>query len=77
MSLCDDSCDNVLCVLFLPRLVEDGVVQLQETDKNVEGMEEEALCPAAVLILSVCQTLVNICDCQPEKNVTSGTRLSL
>lgn len=40
---------NVLCVLL--RNVEDGVVQLQETDKDVEGLEEEAVSLTDVLIL--------------------------
>lgn len=37
---------------ILPRHVEDCVVQLQETDENVEGLEEEAFCFTDVLILS-------------------------
>lgn len=44
-----------LCVLVVPRYVEDGVVQLQETDKDVEGLEEEAVCFTDVLIFSVNQ----------------------
>uniref|UniRef100_A0A8C9Y9F3 Phosphatidate cytidylyltransferase, mitochondrial n=1 Tax=Sander lucioperca TaxID=283035 RepID=A0A8C9Y9F3_SANLU len=35
--------------------VEDGVIQLQETDEDVEGLEEEAVCLSDVLILSVDQ----------------------
>lgn len=44
---------SALCVLVLPRLVEVCVVQLQETDEDVEGLEEEAVCLADVLIPSV------------------------
>ena len=33
--------------------MEDGVVQLQETGEDVEGLEEEAVCFTDVLILSV------------------------
>lgn len=43
---------SALCVLLL-RLVEDGVVQLQETNENVEGLEEEAVRVPHVLSPSV------------------------
>ena len=42
-----------LCILVPLRLVEDGVVQLQETYEDVEGLEKEAFCVPDVLILSV------------------------
>lgn len=51
---------SALCVLILPRHVEDGVVQLQETDEDVEGLEKEAVCLTDVLILSVYQEPVFI-----------------
>ena len=35
---------------LIPRHVEVGVVQCQEADEDVEGMEEEALCSPSVLI---------------------------
>lgn len=43
---------SLLCVLVLPRLVEVCLVQLQETDEDVERLEKEAICLADVLILS-------------------------
>ena len=44
---------SALCVWLFPRHVEDGVVQLKETDEDVEGLEEEAVCLTDVLILSI------------------------
>lgn len=44
---------NALCVLVPLRLVEDSVLQLQETNEDVEGLEEEAVCVSDVLNLSV------------------------
>lgn len=44
--------------------MEDGVLQLQETDEDVEGLEEEAVCLTDVLILSVYQEQVFLC--QPD-----------
>lgn len=44
---------STLCLLLFSRLVEDCVIQLQETGEDVEGLEEEAVCLPDVLILSV------------------------
>lgn len=55
---------TALCVLVLLRLVEDCVVQLQETVEDVEGLEEEAICLTDVLIQSVYQEPV---VCRPDK----------
>lgn len=43
------------CDMNLLRHVEDCVVQLQETAKDVEGLEEEAICLTDVLMQSVYQ----------------------
>lgn len=51
---------SALCVRLFPRHVEDGVVQLKETDEDVEGLEEEAVCLTDVLILSVSQKPVSL-----------------
>lgn len=50
----------MLCALLLCRLVENGVVQLQETDEDVEGMAEEAVCLTDVLIMSVYKAPVHL-----------------
>lgn len=42
--------------------MEDFVVQLQETAKDVEGLEEEAICLTDVLMQSVYQDPVVFCQ---------------
>lgn len=49
------------CDMNLLRHVEDCVVQLQETAKDVEGLEEEAICLTDVLMESVYQDPVVFC----------------
>lgn len=50
------------CDLNLLRRVEDCVIQLQETAKDVEGLEEEAICLTDVLMQSVYQDPVVFCQ---------------
>lgn len=46
------------------RIVENCILQLQKTDEDVEGREEEAVGLSDVLTLSVYQELVRLCYCQ-------------
>lgn len=48
------------------RIVENCILQLQKTDEDVEGREEEAVGLSDVLTLSVYQELVRLCYCQSD-----------
>lgn len=68
---------SALCVRLFPRHVEDGVVQLKETDEDVEGLEEEAVCLTDVLILSISQKPVSLYNWQPLHWVQPWNKLRL
>ena len=58
---------SVLHVLH--RLMEDGVVQLQEADEDVEGLEKEAFSLTDVLILSVRQLFLYKLSAQQQTSI--------
>lgn len=58
---------SVLHVLH--RLMEDGVVQLQEAEEDVEGLEKEAFSLSDVLILSVHQLFLYKLSAQQRTSI--------